>query len=241
MLFRSHYAPYAYAPQTDRSGAPIINQKTKEPFMQWVQVQPHEKNKYKNNKMKSAHVLHWSLGFGHLSVLEEYDRVISNSCRNCGGENCIESEAWSCPKCGEIIIDMNSTELSPQAIEDLVFEPVKCPACQNIVMLHEHVRCAHCSDAVRADMFDVDLTIKRTKPSDNSSQNLLTVIKYSTPRPIDPIYKDIAVPLDLQEIFKPDTIQRQQSIFKINPNTQPQFREYGAPLSDDDDNDEIPF
>lgn len=224
-----HYAPYAKMEQVDRETGQIRTNNEGKPFYEWVRVLPHERQKYQGREMRDAHVLHWSLGFGHWNVLVDYDKHIGASCRNCGGVDCIQSEAWGCKSCGELIIDVSSTHLSPKQIDDITMAPVKCPKCGTEAFLQEYINCTKCGNGARADLFDVDLTVKRIAASDGSNQNVLSIVKWSEPRPIDQRFIEIAKPLDLPKIFSPDSLERQAQIWQITAAPvpqEPQYRQY---------------
>lgn len=207
-----HYAPYAYVEQVDRDGKVRTNENG-EPYMSWVRVFPHEMSKFAGREMREAHLLHWDMGYAHYSTLLEYDEEIGRSCRSCGGRNSIQLEAWTCTACGEALIERNTT-YSPKEVKDLTSGEVRCAHCQHVGMLQEYVSCTQCKNGLRADIFDVDIEIKRKSDAQrggNATQLIIT--SWSDPHPIDQRFTDIAKPMDLPKIFRPTPMEKQEDLF----------------------------
>lgn len=215
-----HFAPYAKVEQTDSQTGAIRTNDAGQPYYNWVRVHPHERLKYQGKEMRDHSVLHWSLGFGHFNTLTEYDKEIGKSCKSCGGRDTIVTEAWLCPHCGDALIEPATTTLSAKEIEEMTSKEVRCGSCQQVGMLQEMLSCKSCSNPVRAEIFDVDLNVKRVKPADGGNQTTLMIPSWSNPRPIDQRYADVK-PLDLPRIFAPTPYDKQLEIFAAGGGRQP--------------------
>lgn len=208
-----HYATYGKIPQIDRqTGQPRTNDKN-EPYYEWARILPHERHKYQGVDLRDYNVMHWSLGFGHSKVLEDYDKEIGKSCKSCGGRDTIHMEAWLCRGCGEALIDASTTTFSPKEIDEITNKKVRCASCQNDGLLQEMVSCTSCPHGQRADIFDVDIKVKRSAPTDNSNQTQLIVTGWSNPRAIDQRFVEVAKPMALEKIFAPTTYEKQQELW----------------------------
>lgn len=229
-----HFASYAKAEQTDDQGQVKKNDKG-EPYWNWVRVLPHERQKYANKEMRDFNVMHWSLGFGHLNTLMEYDKEIGKSCRSCGTRDSIVCEAWTCGHCGEALIEPATTILSPKEIDEFTGKEVRCAQCQQVGYLQEIISCSACPNPTRAEIFDVDMQVKRVKsPDANSNQTSLIIPTWTNPRPIDQRYAADAKNLPLDKIFAPTPIEKQQEMWggvgARQPVTNQQLsRPYGGP------------
>jgi len=208
-----HYAPYAKVEQIDRTTGQVRTNTQGEPYTEWHRVFPHERAKYAGREMCDARVLHWSLGFGHWNTLMEYDKEIGRSCKSCGGRDTIKMVAWTCDVdcggCGEALIEGDTTTLSPKEIDELTGAPVKCGACGHVGLLKEMVDCTNCDHGERAEIFDVDLNVKRIADPNGGNANTLGITSWSNPRPIDARYIEIAKPMDLAKIFAATPIEKQ--------------------------------
>lgn len=210
-----HFANYAHVEQVDKDGKIKLDNDNK-PYMNWERVFPHQRNdaRFLNKEMRDYNVMHWSLGSGHSNSLMDYDKEIGRSCKSCGTSGSIICEAWACRSCGEALIEPATTTFSPKQIDEITKDKVKCAACGEIGMLQEFISCSACSNAVRAEIFDVDMDVKRSASQDpNSNQTTLMVTAWSNPRPIDVRYADIAKNLDLAKTFKPTPYEKQQDLW----------------------------
>ena len=225
-----HYAPYAYIEQRDRDTMQIRTDDNGKPYMEWVRILPNERNdpKFQGKEKRDAHVLHWDIGFGHWNTLLEYDKEIGQSCRACGGRDTIVLEAWLCPACGTDLIDPNTTTYKPEELADLLKGEVTCASCKEVVRLTEAISCKGCNNAERADIFDVDMRVKRVAPPDGGNQTTLMVPGWSNPRGIDQRFVDLAKPLDLKKIFTPTPPDKQREIFKMAEGSSPAIAQAGG-------------
>jgi hypothetical protein len=102
--------------------------------------------------------------------------------------------------------------MSSKEIETMTSGPVRCGLCQHTDLLQEYVSCSSCDNATRAEIFDVDLSVKRITVPD-SNQTTLAVTSWTNPRPVDQRLTDIAKPLPLDKIYAPTPYEKQQEIF----------------------------
>jgi len=229
-----HFAPYAKVEQVDRAGQ-IRRNNNGEPYMDWVEVLPHERMKYQGREMREWNCMHWSVGWGHWSVLFDYAKDIGKSCRVCGGRDSITSMAWLCQNCGDAVIDMESTALAPKQIDDLTINPCRCPHCGHEGYLKEAINCNNCGNGDRADIFDVNLQVQRLRSNDGSTQTTLQIKGWSNPGPIDPRFAEFAKPLDLPKIYTPDSLDAQAERWGLRtqaptaPQGQQPYRPYAQP------------
>lgn len=209
-----HYATYAKVPQIDRQTGQARTNDQGVPYTEWAHVLPHKRHEFKDVEMRDHHVMHWSIGFGHSEVLRDYDKEIGKSCVSCGGRDTIVCEAWTCSNCGEALIEPATTHLSPKEVDKLTAEPVRCGSCHAEELMNEIISCSKCPNAKRADIFDVDMRLKRVKSEErNSNQTKLIITGWSDPRPIDQRYTEIAKPLALDKIFQPTPYQKQEEMY----------------------------
>lgn len=225
-----HYAPYAYVEQIDRDTMKVREDDNGKAYMEWVRVLPHEQHlaKFNGKERRDAHVLHWDIGFGHWNTLLEYDKEIGKSCRACGGRDTIVLEAWLCPKCGTDLIDPRTTTYKKEELAELLKGEVTCANCREVVQLVEAISCKGCGNPERADIFDVDMRVKRVADPNGGNQTTLMIPGWSSPRSIDQRFSDIAKPLDLKKIFTPTPLEVQAERFKIQGGASPQLAQSGG-------------
>lgn len=215
-----HFHPYHQVEQVDlRTGQVRVNQKTGQPFYSWVQCTGRGCEMCKANKIvKPAHRLHWDMGTGHFNTLWEYDKVIGNSCTTCGGRDVIAWDALVCRECGEAKVIADETTLQPKEIDEIYRSINKCSACGFEGFLKEVISCKNCSQTghipQRSSLFDVNINVQRFA-TDNSTQTTLMVTQWSQPCPIDPQYKELAEPLELEKIFAPTALEDQAAIYGL--------------------------
>jgi hypothetical protein len=226
-----HFAPYAKVEQLDFHTKQVRRNSKGEPYMEWVQMLPHERMKFQGREMREWNLMHWSLGFGHMTSLTDYAKTaIGQSCKNCGGVGCIIPVALTCRNCGNALLEYESTSLNPKQIDAMVDNAVKCPHCGFNDMLNEYINCSKCGNGARADIYDVNIQLKKVQPSDGSNNNMLNCQGHSNPGPIDSRFAEFAKPLDLPDIYAPTPLIKQAEIWGINPQPtapiQQQFRPY---------------
>jgi hypothetical protein len=220
-----HYATYHKAPQTDAKGQVKKNPNTNEPYMEWTPCLrtygyqcPHCTA---NRETKLGHVGHWPMGKEHWNVIVSLDSQVGDSCSNCGGipQNntpCIQSSAWLCPNCDEAVIDLNTTEHTPEEIVKMTTSHTVCPHCSQLGLLTEYISCINCANPKRATLFDVDINFMRVKQgSGDSERTVLQPSQWSPPRPIDPNFLGIAQALDLPKIYGATPLDVQAKSFQL--------------------------
>ena len=209
-----HFAPYGKIEQVDKITGKVRTDSAGKPYYSWQRILHHERQKFQGKEMREMHMMHWSLGYGHWQVLLDYDKFVGQSCKSCRGMETIVPEAYACPRCGVVVIDINTTQLSPTQIEETTRKICKCPKCGAEVFLQEHVSCKECKQGARATLFDVHLKLKRI-PGANSTQNTLAILGWEWARPIPQHLASIVVPMDFPKIFAPDSLETQASIWQI--------------------------
>jgi predicted RNA-binding Zn-ribbon protein involved in translation (DUF1610 family) len=208
-----HYAPYTLMEQVDKDGKIRCNDEG-EPYMNWVRRTKFEvqQDQAGGREVRDAHLLHWDIGYGHWGTLLEYDKEFGKSCRSCGGRDTIQMEAWTCPHCGEALIEPNSTYTQAE-IDEITNKEVRCAHCQQVGRLTEYVSCTNCANGRRADIFDVDMGVKRVADAKGGNQTTLMVTSWSNPRPIDARFTELAKPLNLSKVFVPTPMEVQEELF----------------------------
>jgi len=211
-----NYATFHHMEQLDRlTGQVRINDKTKQPWMEWVQCKGRRCDMCTAGKeTKKGHVQHYELGYGHFSQLSEYAEEIGKCCRNCRQKNVIEAVAYLCTGCKDAVIDMDETTLDDKDIKKMIHEDVVCPQCRHKGLLEEIITCRSCGDPKRADIFDVDLSFKRAQVDPNSNQTSLLFTGFGEVCPVDVTYAEVAKPLDLSKLYVPDSLETQATKFK---------------------------
>ncbi len=170
--------------------------------------------------------MHWPMGYGHWNVLLTLDAQVGDSCANCGGVPietspgqripCIQSAHWLCPECDESVIDLSTTQHTPEQVLKMTSSQVRCPHCSKPVFLTEFLACRNCSAPRRATLFDVDLSFMRVKQGQGDSETtVLQPSSWSPPRPIDALFIGIAQPLDLMKIYAPTPLDIQARDFRL--------------------------
>lgn len=209
-----HYAPYALVEQVG-TDMQVRTDNEGKPYMNWTRILPHEVHspKFQGRERRDAQVLHWDIGYGHWNTLLEYDKEIGKSCVSCGGRDSIKCEAWVCQHCGEALIEMDSTTHTTKEIEDLTSGDVRCAHCQEVGRLNEIISCTSCGSARRADIFDVDMRVKRVADPKGGNQTTLMIPGWSNPRGIDQRFADFAKPMDLKKIFTPTPMEKQEELY----------------------------
>ena len=221
-----NYAVFHHMEQLDRkTGQVRISDRTKQPFMEWTQCKGRRCDMCAAGKeSKKGHIQHYELGHGHFSQLSEYAEEVGKSCRNCRGRNVIEAIAYLCEGCKNAVIDMDDTTLNNTDVKKMTHEAVVCPFCKYKGLLEEIITCQSCGDPKRADIFDVDIPFKRVQGEGN--QTTLFFVGVEPVCPIDPIYAEVAKPLDLARLYVPTSIETQAEKFRTGvPVGQPAQRQ----------------
>jgi hypothetical protein len=211
-----HFHPYHLVEQM-RDGKPVPNpSKQGEYYMNWVRCEDYGKKKKKCKHCKDdretvkARKLHLSLGPDHMDSINNYQNKELLDCLNCGSGP-VETEAWVCPnaECGYVHVDIEKTDLEQEQIDDLVAGRVVCPDCGTYDFPKEELLCNECGkNGKRVTLFDVN--IKATREGNKENNQTKLVVRSHMVCPIPEEFKDLAVPMQLNKIFRPDTIEQQE-------------------------------
>lgn len=217
-------APFYYVEQTDKDGKVQTDNKGK-PYMEWKMGSKNGKDQYAaaGYEKSDGRVLHWPLNFHQYNYILTYADSLATNCRNCGGEEAIREIALVCRHCGEAIVEMDTTNLSPTELNKFRNEPVSCTFCKETGYLEDVVECTKCGDPAPSTLFDYDLDITRVlDPGGKNNQKQLLIQKARGPRDINAIYgEELRKPLDLPKIYAPFTVEKQISIIGNIPTDEP--------------------
>jgi hypothetical protein len=166
------------------------------------------------------------MGYGHYNTLLSRQDQIGRNCVSCGGTNCIRTLAWLCrnTECGNAVIDLTTTELSPDDIQKLTKKVTTCPFCRHLGYLEEYVECDNCTpvgrNPVRATLFDVDMNVMRVENAARNdgkkSGTTLQVSQWTEARAIPERYAEMVkkvFPLD--RIYCPTPLDQQAKMLKL--------------------------
>lgn len=208
-------APFYKVPQIDKDGKVVMNENTKQPYMEWRKGSKRGNDEYALGKYekKNGHVMHWSLAHGQWNTLTTYANGLASSCRSCQTQDSIRELALVCRGCGEAIVEFDSTSLTDAELNKIRDEAVKCRVCSHVGYLDNIIECQNCSHGEEATLFDFDLEVLQVKSSDEDKAAVLQIRKSIGPRPLDASYKDDQrKPLDLPKIFTPFSMDAQEKI-----------------------------
>ena len=214
------YGVYHNVEQVDfKTGQVRINEQTNQPWMQWVKCEGQGCDACRQGKeTRRGATRHWALGWGHYQTLLDADKKIGKSCSNCRAVGSINCIAWTCPQCGDAIVDMASTPLKAKEIDELVSKPVTC-GCGFNGFAQEIIECRSCTPAggtaKRATIFDVDMNVNRVADPNGGNQTTLAISNWSAPGPVDPNFKDFNKSLNLEQIYAPTPIEKQRDLFDV--------------------------
>lgn len=163
------------------------------------------------------------VGKNHLSDIMGFDQIVMNQCAGCKQQ--LITDGFSCPTCGNMIIDMNNDSRTDEQIAQEVLRPYPCMACQRPVLLKEIVGCDFCEQqgkkGIQLSIFDVVLQCMRQGESTNSHlvrQNHMSIEEYgaginpsflngkSLREHVQDLMKD---QYNFEEIYKPRSLQEQ--------------------------------
>lgn len=220
------YGVYHHVPQTDFKTGQIRTKDDGTPWMEWKKCEATPDTPQSCSGCRSAAEtrrgarLHWQLGWGHYQTLLDADKQIGKSCSNCCAANSIVGIAWTCAACGDAIVDMATTTLKPKEIDELVGKNVTC-TCGHTGFAQEIIECRSCTGAggtaKRATIFDVDMNVKRVADPNGGNATTLAISQWSTPAPIDPLFKEFAEPIDLAKVYAPTPLEKQRELFRYTP------------------------
>ncbi len=214
-------APFYKVPQMDAQGNIKKNDKTGQPYYNWVKGSKRGNDEFAAGgfERKEGHLQHWSMGFGHWNTLLDFSDTLSRDCRSCHTQNAIEDIALICQECGEAVVEFATTGLSEEDLAKMRAEEVTCQACRTHGYLDDVIGCTSCSNPERATIFDYDLEVHTVATGgDNSNQTNLMIARAIGPKSIDAIYgEDMRKPLDLPKILAPTPLATQEQIFGKPP------------------------
>jgi hypothetical protein len=215
------YGVYHNAPQTDAQGQIRYKDDNVTPWMNWEKCEGQGCQMCRQQlETRRGAARHWMLGWGHYQTLLDADKQIGKSCSNCRAADSIVGLAWTCAACGDAIVDMQTTQLKAKEIDELVGKHVQC-GCGYTGFAVEIIECKCCTGAggaaKRATIFDVDMQVKRVKDPNGGNATTLSISRWSTPGPIDPLFTQFAAPLDLAKIYKPTPLDKQRELFRYTP------------------------
>jgi hypothetical protein len=225
------YGPYHKIEQFDaKTGMVKMNNKTNEPSFNWVKCQGQGCDACRAGKeLKHGNMSHWPMSYTHNQVLLAAELNIGRSCVTCksvdqNNVSPIRSLCWTCRNCGSVAIDMSTSTMKLDEIYKATDRPHLCADCGEKSLLEEQIVCVECEKlgqkGKRAGLFDVDLRVQSFDvPGQKGKQ--LQVSGWSPPRPVDPNFAAIAIPVDLPARYAPDSWEYQISRFGApNPNAQ---------------------
>ena len=218
------HATFHEVEDTDQQGNVKMNPNTKQPYTSWVKCTGQTGQQCENctlgKKTKQGHVQPWPMGKRHFGTLNAYADQIGLGCTTCGSRASVNTLLWHCgnSECGEALIDMSNTGLTPEQLFERLDEPQRCVRCQQTFFMKDIYECAVCTpqggQAQRATIFDVDMQVRRQQnPQDTGTQ--LMILGTSDPQPINPIFNDIAKPLKLNEMYGPTDLNLQATLFNV--------------------------
>lgn len=211
-----HLAHYHLEPVTDKNGKPMVRPSRdgkQEPIYQKVECEGRRCN-YCKKKLKRVFgkKIHWSIGSGHLGDLSGVVEEIEKDCSNCGGEGTIEAVTHECRDCGEVIIDLDTTDLNKEEIRKITCRPYTCPECKTRGLLLEQSECSGCDDPEPLSIFDCDIEIKRTGEGTQSS---IQIPRWNATELTKEMLDEFGKPYPFEEIFKGDPFKIQAKILKV--------------------------
>jgi len=130
---------------------------------------------------------YFNVGQGHFNDLMRIERVISRTCKSCGGE--IRTVRWTCPQCEErgeetILLDPMKTTLTDKEVRNFWKFPHSCAACGFNGEATEVIRCMKdCGAAESRSLFDIPVCIKKV----DDDQYFSSIVAAPTSIPLEPI------------------------------------------------------
>lgn len=213
-----HFHRYHWVEQ-NRNGQLVLNPKDQKPYMEWVRcLEPLGERCWmceQEKKTIEARRMHWSLGPTHHNSLEYHNIRVASNCINCGGTNTINWEAWVCPHCEYAHVERDTTKFTAKEVDSLIMTPILCPNCGQRDFAREEYYCEECGkSAVRTSIFDMRLLVqKEIQMASRGKQTVVNIASGQIEK--DPKqYKGLYEPLDLAEMFAPDSLEAQSKKFE---------------------------
>lgn len=210
-----HMTPYIQIPQIDRKTQEVrTNPNTGEPYKEWVPMQVFHTQQYPTAPVTQGRMVHYSMATTHLDVLLAYDRVVENSCRSCGSQNSLVTDAWCCGNCGDAVFEMDRLAISFEELNQLLEKPIQCMHCGNTDYLVEAFHCDRCSNPQHATLFDVNIGLVRVETGEDNKGSVLQIPFSQPPGPIPEEYRDaLKYQHDLATLFAPQSLAEQEEIW----------------------------
>lgn len=231
------YGLYYYTPQVSKkTGLPYKNSKGEQQFT-WEKGVLNDPLRM-GQAFKYGHLLPWPMGKTFKDTLNTYAKLVSNSCKSCGGRDTIVTMAKYCGNpevgpdgtlaCGTMVYDAQNTTLTPEQRAQIDYQRHTCTRCGYTGFVVEQISCKNCSNASRASLFDVDLQVLRIVPPGAQQEDniygskrggvpFLQIINWSEPRQLQAPAEVIATiqPLDLLKKYAPTLPDRQNQVMNI--------------------------
>lgn len=224
--------------QLDANGQVRTNQQG-QPFMEWKKLTYPNDPAAAGRELKYGATLPWPMNRPQFDMLQLFNEAnVGKSCAGCGtyGNSmtpAVTETAYVCSNCRRTVVDIATSTLTPLQRQELMKAPYTCQHCGVRAFMTELLQCFTCvqrgTEPRRASIFDVDIQVQMQKnPSDHTKQQLV-ILSYSNPRPIDPHYLHLYVPLDLPAKFKPTPLEEQRKLWKISEQVPGQQGQQGQP------------
>lgn len=212
-------------------GTVRINQHTGKPYTNWEKCGRVGCTHCREQcNTKEGHLTHWPLNNTQMRILMHAHGVANRHCRLCGAANSIESRSWVCPGCQNDVIDVSTTTLSAEELNKKSLDSYAC-SCGFNGFLVETVSCSGCyaegfaAEApkgmediptnMRSTIFDVDIDVSLVPGPEGSNTNkVLQVSNVSRPIAIPERFMKLAKPMDLYNLYQPDSYKTQCDRFE---------------------------
>ena len=197
-----------------KTGNIKMNPKTNRPYTEWQKCAGRRCDACAAGKpTKKGHFQHYEVGFGHFGQIKDYSKIIGKGCHTCKTKNSLHELAYLCPHCKDAVIDLSTSHLKDSEIAKMVDDLVQCPHCRQKGLLEEIIECSTqgCPEAVRAGIFDADISFKKVE-GEKSNANSLLFTEYGPISDLDP---SIEVKMfDFTKMFAPTPLDVQADYFK---------------------------
>lgn len=212
-----------------------------QPFYEWRKLMYANDPQAAGKQLTYGQTLAWPLNRPQFDMIQQFNELnIGQSCIGCGtyGDSmrpALQAVQFKCPQCNTVAIDLQTSTLSPLQINEIMKQPYQCHHCGTRAFLLEVLTCMTCvtrnTEPARASIFDVDLQVQMRK--DSANKNVLTILAYSAPQPINAAFQHLLVPLDLPKKFAPTSLDEQARTWKVSApgqqDQQPQGQQQQAP------------
>lgn len=168
-----HIGLYEKAAVKDKDGKTVRysedteNAKAGDPVMAWQEItKARDKKEALNDidaKLEEGSVAlfrkkYIEVGSGHLDNLMQIDELASKRCA-CGGE--LTPTRFSCESCGEVLCDIEDSNMEPKDVLRYSDERQRCPECGHLGFTEAEVMCDECSDPRPLTCFNVVALVRK--------------------------------------------------------------------------------